>query len=265
MNDPVRPTGVRRALERGLDWGPTAQSIVAGVYAWAVTVAPVGYGRHGGTQNWPATIFATLAFVALLRGAIVELVTKKDAKDAATRIAQSRTLTLFSFSAMSLVTWILDDGELSPVHLGIARGMAGMLGWALFAYACSAPVVEPVTTAPNGHAVRVEAGGRARGRVERGDALFVLGGAVLALALQLVGWNVTSTTRAIFVRVTTLGAAVMLLGGIGAYVSTRHGEEPREKNLRARVRIKGQRPLPLGWVIALLLLLAAGILYVLTD
>lgn len=252
-------TPTSNPLRRVIELGPTAQSIVAGVYAWAVTVAPVGYGKHGAlvSQNWPATVFATLAFLALVRGAVTELVLAgKEAS--ALRLEQSRTLTLFSFVTMSLITWIFDDGALSPVHLGAARGVAGMVGWALFAYACAAPVVEPVASP-----ARVEAGARARGRVQKGDAFFVAGGCVLALALQLVGWNVTTPERAIFVRVTTLGAAVLLLGGVGAYVSTRHGD--RDPAPRARIRGRGQRPLPLGWVVALSLLLAAGILYVLTS
>ncbi len=244
-------------LRRVLELGPAAQAIVAGIYAWAVTVAPVGFGRHGGVQNWPATIFASFAFLALLRGAVAEIVLAGK-EDASARLAQSRTLMLFSFCAMSLITWIFDDGMLTPVHLGAARGVAGMLGWMLFAYACSAPVIEPVDSP-----ARVEAGARARGRVQRGDVFFVGGGAVLALALQLIGWNVSSPERAILVRVTTLGAAVLLLGGVGAFVSTRHGD--RDPNPRARVRTRGQRPLPLGWVVALLLLVTAGILYVLTE
>ncbi len=257
-------TEARSVFDRAFELGPAAQSIVAGAYAWAVTVAPVGFGRHGSSsQNWPATVTAMLALGALVRGAIAEARKKSAARaDAPDRIAESRTLTLFSFSAMSLITWILDDGALSPVHLGASRGVAGMIGWALFAYACSAPVVEPVTF--GGPPARIEAGGRARGRVRKGDSLIVFGGVVLAGALQLIGWSVTSPERAILVRVTTLGVAVLFLGGVGAFVSSRHGvEEPR--NPRARVRSKGQRPLPLGWVVAVVLLLAAGILYVLTD
>jgi len=252
----------RGVLDRAIDLGPAAQSIVAGVYAWAVTVAPVGYGRHAGRQNWPATLFATLAFGALLRGAIVEMIAPNEEPAVhRARLARSRTLTLFSFSAMSLVTWILDDGALSPVHLGAARGVAGMLGWGLFAYACSAPVVEPVASP-----ARVEAGGRARGRVRKGDAAFVLGGVLLAASLQLIGWGVLSPERAILVRVVTLGAAVLLLGGVGAFVSTRHGADAA-RSTRARVKGKGAegRPLPLGWVVALILLIAAGILYALTN
>jgi len=249
----MQPQPLRKVLELG----PTSQPIVAGVYAWAVTVAPVGFGRHGVHQNWPATIFATLAFGALVRGIVSEaLLRQKEA--APDRLEQSRTLTLFSFATMSLITWILDTEALSPVHLSAARGVAGMLGWALFAYACAAPVVEPV---PAG--ARIEAGVRARGRVERGDAIFVGAVCVLALGLQLIGWSVQSPERAILVRVTTLGAGILLLGGIGTFVAARHGAH-NEPNPRQRIK-PSRGPLPLGWVVALLLLVAAGILYVLTE
>jgi len=232
--------------------------VVAGIYAWAVTVAPVGFGKHSpsGAQNWFATIFAILAFTALVRGAVSEAVLAPDAKAAV--VERSRTLTLFSFAAASLLTWICDDEDLSPARLTAARGVAGMVGWALFAYACAAPVVEPTPEPP-----RVEAGARARGRIEKGDALFVAFGVIAAFGLQLIGWAVDVPERALLVRVTTLGAAVLLLGGIGSFVSARHGAR-QEPPLRARVRMT--RPaLPLGWVVALVLLLAAGLLCVLTD
>lgn len=244
-------------LRKILELGPTGQPVVAGVYAWAVTVAPVGFGKHGpdGVQNWASTIFATLAFAALVRGAVSEARQREDLK----AVERSRTLTLFSFAAASLVTWICDDDALSPVRLSAVRGVAGMVGWALFAYACAAPVVEPVL-----EPARVEAGARARGRIEKGDAWFVGTAVLLALALQVFGWSVDVPERAMLVRVTTLGAGVLLLGGVGSFVSTRHGARPVAP-LRARQRVATRLPLPLGWVVALVLLLAAGLLYVLTN
>ncbi len=246
-------------LRKVLELGPTSQTIVAGVYAWAVTVAPVGFGKHGprGTQNWVATVFATLAFLALVRGVVTEVLVR-DKPDAPRALEQSRTLTLFSFATLSLVTWIVDTDSLSPVRLGAARGVAGMLGWALFAYASSAPVVEPVPSP-----ARVEAGIRARGRVERGDAIFVGVVAALALVLQLVGWSIATPERGILVRVVTLGAGIMVLGGAGAFVAARHGGKS-DPNPRARLR-SSRAPLPLGWVVALVLLIAGGLLYALTQ
>ena len=248
---------MQQPLRKVLELGPTSQPIVAGVYAWAVTVAPIGFGHHEVHRNWPATVFAMLAFVALVRGVVSESLLRRRSAPP-TELEQSRTLTLFSFAAMSVITWILDTDALSPVHLSAARGVAGMLGWALFAYASSAPVVEPVA-----EPARIEVGVRARGRVERGDALFVGVVCALALGLQLIGWNVQSPERAILVRVTTLGAGILLLGGIGNFVAARHGAQ-KEPNPRARIK-PSRAPLPLGWVVALALLAAAGILYVLTE
>ena len=246
-------------LRKVLELGPTSQTIVAGVYAWAVTVAPVGFGKHGAShaQNWVATVFATLAFLALVRGVVSEVLLR-DKPDSQEALEQSRTLTLFSFATMSLITWIVDTDSLSPVHLSAARGVAGMLGWALFAYASSAPVVEPVP-----EPARVEAGIRARGRVERGDAIFVGIVAALALGLQLVGWSIATPERGILVRIVTLGAGILVLGGAGTFVAARHGGKS-DANPRARQR-SSRAPLPLGWVVALVLLVAAGLLYALTQ
>src|SRR5512135_436388 len=103
-------------LRKVLELGPTSQPIVAGVYAWAVTVAPVGFGRHEVHRDWLAAVFATLALVALVRGAVSEVLLRRREAPSA-QLEQSRTLTLFSFAAMSLITWILDTDALSPVHL----------------------------------------------------------------------------------------------------------------------------------------------------
>jgi len=243
-------------FRRVLELGPTAQPTVAGLYAWAVTVAPVGFGAHPrGAGGTAAALFAVLALLALASGAASDVVLRRRGKTAS--LERWRTLSLFSFAAASLVTWICDTDALAPVRLSAARGVAGMLGWALFAFAFAAPVVEPVESP-----ARVTAGARARGQVERGDALFVAITAALVAGLQLLGWSVQSPERAILVRVTTVGAGIVLFGAMGAFLATRHG---RVRDL-ARGRARTSRtPLPYGWLLALVLLLTAGVFYVLTK
>ncbi len=248
------------ALRKLIELGPTAQPIVAGVYAWAVTVAPVGYAKHGprGAHEWPAAVFATLALGAL-GAAIAAEIKLRERPDAARARDLWRTILLLAFAGASLVTWICDTDALSPVRLSAARGIAGMLGWGLFAFSFAAPVVEPVAASP----ARVTAGARARGRVARGDAIFVAIACAAVLALQLVGWNVQAPERAILVRLTTLGAGILVLGAVGTYLSTRHGAL-KDASPRARARAP-RPPLPLGWVFALLVLLVAGLFYALTS
>ncbi|HEY1956486.1 MAG TPA: hypothetical protein VGH28_12765 [Polyangiaceae bacterium] len=250
-------------LRKVFELGPTAQPIVAGVYAWAVTVAPVGFEKHGprGLHDWPAVSFATLALLALASGAAVEIVSRRAPGVLPGSRETWRTLALLAFVGASLVTWICDTDALSPARMSAARGIAGMLGWGLFAFAFAAPVVEPVGAGVAG--ARVVAGARARGRVERGDAVFVAIACAAVLALQLVGWNVQAPERAILVRLTTLFAGIVILGGVGLFLSSRHGAL-KERPARARVRA-ARTPLPLGWVIALLLLLVAGLMYALTS
>lgn len=252
--------GSLSALRKLLELGPATQPVVAGLYAWAVTVAPA-YGRHGplGTQNWPASLAATLALLVLVYGLAMETVRAERPE----LRQQSRTFTLAVFCAASVVTWFADQDALAPARMSAARGVAGMVGWGLFAYACAAPVVE----APDSlHPVRIEAGPQARGRVASGDAFFVLGAALLAFLLQLVGWTVEVPERAMLVRVVALTGGVVLLGLAGSFVAMRHGSSPLAAAApKGRVRVVSRPPLPFGWLIALLLLLAAGILYDLTS
>lgn len=245
-------------LRRALELGPIAQPTVAGLFAWAVTVAPAGFAPHPprGPGNVAAACSAGVAVVALLAGAVADTAVRRRG-GAAHAVDRLRTLTFFSFVGASLVTWICATDALAPARLGAARGVAGMVGWALYAFAFAAPVVEPVPTP-----ARLAAGVRSRGRVERGDAVFVALTVAAVFLLQLVGWGVEAPERAILVRVTTLGAGTLLLGAMGVFLSTRHG---RSESVGARPRARRRAPLPVGWGLALLVLVLAGVFYALTS
>ncbi|HSQ67414.1 MAG TPA: hypothetical protein VLM85_29570 [Polyangiaceae bacterium] len=249
-----------RPLSRMLDAGPAAQPLVAGLLAWIVTVAPVGYAKHA---PWGAALFASLALLALGRGAVAEWLLRRTAAPAphaAASVDRNRIVTLVTFALASTVTWLCDTDALTPIRFSAARGVAGVLGWLLFAFACSAPAVEGPRPGVAG-AVRVEVGPRARGRVARGDAIFVGVATLLAALLQVIGWTVASPERAVLVRLVTVTSAVVLLGAASVLLSARHGA--REASPDPKRRAATRRRVPLGWLVALALMLAAGVLYAL--
>ncbi len=252
------PPASPRTLPRVIDVGPTAQPLIAGALAWIVTVAPVGYAKHA---PFSAGLFATLALLALLRGAVTEWMQRREPTPSR-GTDRNRMVTLVSFALLSTIAWLCDSDALSPIRMSAARGVAGVLGWLLFAFACAAPAVEPP-----GETVRVEAGPRARGRVARGDAIFVGVTALLAVLLQAVGWTVAAPERAVLVRLVTVVSAVALLGAVGVITSSRHGLTPlgpRGREAPADLRRRGgksKRRVPLGSLFVLVLVLAAGVLY----
>ena len=230
MSDEQAPSS---PLLRLVELGAATQVLVPGLYAWAITVAPAGFG-HG--SSWYGGLFALVALLALPGGLVLERVQQ--------RTHAVHPVVVWVFALASAATWASNTDALTPTRLGLARGLAGTVGWALFALACAAPPVAPAADA------RVETGLRARGTLARGDAGFVGAGALLALALQGIGWDVDVPERATLVRLVTLACGIALVSAASAVALARHG---RRASVAGRLRFR--------WLVLLALLLAAGVFW----
>lgn len=220
-------------LVRLVELGAATQVLVPGLYAWAITVAPAGFG-HG--APWYGGLFAILALLALPGGLAVERLQG--------RTEAVHPAVVWVFALASGATWASNIDALTPTRLGLARGLAGTIGWGLFALACAAPPVVPVGDA------RVETGFKSRGTLARGDAIFVGAGALLALALQGIGWEVGVPERAILVRLVTLACGIAIVSVASAVALARHG---RRGAVAGRLRFR--------WLVLLAVLLTAGVLW----
>ncbi len=249
-------TGSPSPLVRLADLGAAGQVLVPGIYVWAVTVAPAGFGKGA---PWYAGFFAIVALAALGGGALLERA--PSLLPAVSSAPARRALTLWAFVGASIATWVAFPEALSAARLEMARGIAGLLGWGVFAYAAAAPGLAPVTEADEEApgavpAARVEAGLKARGFVARGDAIVVGAGGLLAAALQVIGWDVATPERGVLVRLVALACGIAIVTAAAAVASARHGRRGRRK----RVRLRGW-----VWVGLLLLTLLAGLLYRIAD
>jgi hypothetical protein len=225
-------------VERLGAMGTAAQASVPGLYAWGVTVAP-GAFAHGAAGVPKAA--AAVALAALLSGPLAD-----------ERLGErARIPLLWIFVLSSALAWSTAPSGLAPSHVDAQRGLAGMLGWALFAITWSAPALPP---------------GRGTGRVVEPDTravdgdrphdarIYVLGGATLAAILQGPGWGAASLERALLVRVVALVAGLSVVGVATEVALTRYRTRvcaPR----RARLR-RGA-----GWLALLGLLLLVGLLF----
>jgi hypothetical protein len=209
--------------------GASAQAAIAGGYAWAVTVAPVLWERG---PRWVATAAACAAPVALLVVA---------ADDRLWR-GRGRTAALWVFVLASALSWLSAPAALRPARIDGPRGLAGMLGWALFAFACAGPAMGD---AREGERVIDDAPLEARSRLARGDAVYPAVGAAAALALQFVGWQVASPERALLVRLVALGAGLAIVGASAEIALSRHlprvvrGWRPRVRSARIPLLVLG--------------------------
>ncbi len=202
-----------------------------------MTVAPALW-EHG--EPWIATVAACVGLVALLVVA---------ADDRLWR-GRGRAWSLWVFVLASALSWLSAPAALRPLRIDGPRGLAGMLGWALFALASAGPALGDSKEAGR---VIEDAPLEARNRFGRGDMAYPAVGAAVALALQLVGWQVASPERALLVRLVALAAGLAIIGASAEIALARH--------LPRAVRAGGRRLRSAGIPLIVLGLLAtAGLL-----
>lgn len=254
----ARPEGFAARLA---NVGSTAQVAVPGLYAWAVTVAPAAFAPSAPLL---AKVGAVLGVMALAVGPLVEnLAPPEDAKGAVpsprpspswTKLpwsARARALAIWGFVLSSLLVWVMAPTALAAAKFDVVRGALGLLGWALFAFACAGPARKPLADAE----ARITVGTplAPRSSLSRGDGLYVAAGVLAAASMQLVGWNVAVPERAILVHLVTSVAGIAVVGASTSIGLARHA--PR---VRAPVGARLRRTLP--WLVLFVALGVAGAL-----
>jgi hypothetical protein len=231
----------RGFVTRLADVGSVAQASVPGLYAWAVTVAPVAWSR--GAPGF-ARVFAVFGVLAL--GAAVVL-------EGTGRLRPARLLSVWGLSLASAIVWAVAPAATVPGKIDVARGISGMLGWGLFAYACAAPTFRRSPAAPS-----FDEGDdlRARAASPRGDRFYFGAAALGAIGLQLIGWAPMSPERALLVRLVTIAAAVGLVTQASVITLARHKRgRAASASSRRRAVIRGLAAVGIVSVLGLLVLL----------
>jgi hypothetical protein len=189
------------------DLGATAQATVPGAYAWAVTVEPAAFVRGALVVSRVVAVcgLALLAFAPVLE--------RK-------RPAAARIVSVWGLVATSLFVWVVAPTSfLAPSRADAVRGIAGMIGWALFALASCAPALPG---RPRVDASSKEGTLRRRGDSGRLDVLILGVGIGLAALVQSVGWQTDVPERALLVRLVALSTGVMIVGASSSLVAARH-------------------------------------------
>jgi hypothetical protein len=222
--------------------GASAQSSLAGAYAWAVTVAPLAWAS-GATTPARAGVFIALA--ALIGGAVSERWWG----------GRTRLASLWVFVLASGLAWSGAPAVMAAGRMDAVRGVAGMLGWALFAIASAAPALEPSRTEAR---VTRDASLVERRRLPGGAVAYIALGAAFAMVLQVQGWAVVSAERALVVRLAGVAAGLAIIGVATELALGR--QSPRVISRRtARVRVAvGAATLVLVLALSALLLTGRG-------
>jgi hypothetical protein len=235
---PARGRGVE-LLDRIGRIGSAAQASVPGLYAWGVTVLPAVFA-HGVRVHWAAKVLAVAGAVSL---AVAVAMERRWGP-------RARYVAVWGLSLTSGLAWlIVPASTLGSMRLDWARGVAGMLGWALFAFSCAAPAL-PRDPASAKRLVD-EAPLRPRAQIKKGDAAYIAAATVAVVALQLVGWRVATPERALLVRLVTVAAGLGLLGTATTISLARHG-----RTFAAPLPLRFRRALP--WLLGLTMVGLAG-------
>jgi hypothetical protein len=229
--------------------GTAAQASVPGVYAWGVTVAPAAFARGApGVAKGAALV----ALVMLGAGAVSE----------PRWVGRARIASLWGFVIACAVSWAAAPAGLSPFRIDAARGLAGLLGWALFAFASAAPSLQtaregmPPTRSGSGDSDGLPSSPR-EGSL-RGDAAYIVGAAALAAMLQAVGWRIASAERALLVRFIALASGLAVIGAATEIALERRALRTAPSNARRFRRT-------LAPLVALGILALVGVLNVVLD
>jgi hypothetical protein len=207
------------ALPRFSELGGLAQACVPGLYAWIISVAPAAW-LHGSSML--VKVFAVAGALMLLGAAWAEM-----------RAARAASLAgIWGFVGTSALVWTLAPRAIGPLRFDVIRGLSGMIGWALFAYAVAAPP----TRKTDGYDVVGEPPLRARAHVRRGGATIVAGGVAFAIGLQAIGWGVLVPERALLVRLVCVSSGIGVVMAATSIALARHGARARVSAKR-RVRI----------------------------
>jgi hypothetical protein len=198
----------------------SAQAAVAGAYAWAATVVPPAWATGAPTL---ARVSAGAGLVALLSGAAGERRWG----------SRARFGSLWAFVLSSALTWSLSPSQLAPARVDAFGALSGMLGWGLFALASAGPALGGSLEAEG---TVVDGTLEARKRLAKGDAAYVLGGLLLAVAFQIVGWSEANPERALLIRLVALAAGLAIVGAAAEIAFARQSA----RSIRPwRVRVRG--------------------------
>jgi hypothetical protein len=211
---------------------------VPGGYAWAVTVAPIVFAAGAGVA---ARIAAGVGLAALVGGAIVE-----GREDRRTRVVVG-----WAVVASAVGTWCLAPAALVG-SFDAPRGLAGMLGWALFAFAVASP-----PRAGGATQVATASGERVKSAPVWFDRVVLLVALGFGVLVQIPGWRLEPRDRALLIRLIGIAGSLGLVVSASAILARYHAVTDEDAGRRRRgAGVRGARAL---WVGAACLLFGGGI------
>lgn len=104
------------------------------VIAWALTLAPSGFGRGA---SWLASVLCVAALAAGLGGPLLSRAPGAGALAPHPRARLGRRVGISLFVALATATWLAGAHAIQPLRLDPLRGLFGAVAWGVFALSWS--------------------------------------------------------------------------------------------------------------------------------
>ena len=197
-----RPAGL---LPRELREGRAAPILVASMISWAITVAPVGFGRGASIV---AGLVAILGLGAGLGGALL----------LAKRPPLARHVGISAFLGLAVLTWLANPAAIHPLRLDPIRGAFGAVAWGVFALAWSerwGPRARAVPTDPDAPSLQARS---ALAPVAQPIAAL---GVVASLVYLVFAFRVRDPDRALVAQALALACSVAVVTAASTVATAR--------------------------------------------
>lgn len=211
--DEAPPPSVRRIATEVRARSSTLRSTLAGVGAWAITIAPLVVT---GRSTEATRIAAVVALLPALAGP--QLIQKNQ--------ALARHVGVTGFLALAVGAWLLASIDQVLATVDTFRAILGVLAWGVFGLSWSHPWSvsdAKLRTAPEGETVGL--------KPRRQPAPYAVGvavvGAICAMACLALAWVVSDPSRAVFAQALAVGSAVALLTSASRIAVLAGKEKPR--------------------------------------
>jgi hypothetical protein len=242
VDEEPAPPSVRRIATEVRARSSPMRCTLAGLGAWAITIAPLVVSSRASALT---RVAALVAIGPALAGP--QLIAKNQ--------PIARHVGVSAFLALSVVAWGLASADGILATVDSFRAVLGALAWGVFALSWTHPWSVPdakLRKAPEGET----AGLKPRRKAPAHAAGVAVAGAVSALACLALAWRVEDPSRAVFAQAAATGCAVALLTS-ASRVAVLLGREPSS----------GPSTLPInrGVLNTLLLMVLVGALAVLLQ
>ncbi|HEY4118246.1 MAG TPA: hypothetical protein VGM56_10330 [Byssovorax sp.] len=201
----TRPADVAAPNGAHLGGSTTLPTVLSGLLAWAVTVAPAGFARG---SSLAAAALATLACAAAVAGPAV----------GARRPTTGRHVGVTAFLGLSVATWLASSTAIHPLRLDPIRGVFGAIAWAVFVLAWSERWSATMPLPADGDAPQL----KPRATLPSLAAPIGALGLLASLVFLWFAWTVADPERALVSHAVAVGCAVAVVSA-AAQVATGRG------------------------------------------